>query len=504
MNLTRVSEPGGDRGGGLPLGSRVRWDTRARLWADGAVVLGGSPWGVVRLGERARPFARRLRGAGDQGLIIGDEVERATADRLVARGIAHPVVDADAAVRREVAVIVPAFERTALLDACLAALSATRGEAGPAGTPDVEVIVVDDGSADPTAIRDVTARYGARVIRHERNRGPAAARNTGVASTDAPLIAFLDSDCQAPPGWLEGLVPHFADPRVGAVAPRLRARHDDDSALTRYEDVRSSLDMGSRTELVAPGGRLGFVPSAALVVRRAALPDRPFDPALRVGEDVDLVWRLIDDGWLVRYEPDVEVRHETRTSYVDWARRKYDYGTSAVHLDRRHADRLAPARVTALNIAALALMASGRPVVAATTAGVALVRLARRLRTAGVDDPVTIIGMAATVVGTGLSADAAAVGHLARREWWPVGWTALAAIGRSRTARAVAAAMLVPVAMDYVRTRPRIDPVRYALLRLVEDAAYGSGVIAQAGRHRRVAALRPRVLYPRPGKPRSR
>ena len=64
--------------------------------------------------------------------------------------------------------------------------------------------------------------------------------------------------------------------------------------------------------------------------------------------------------------------------------------------------------------------------------------------------------------------------------------------------------MLVPVAVDYIRTRPRLDPVRYALLRLVEDAAYGSGVIAQVGRHRRVAALLPRVMVPLPGKTRRR
>ena len=52
--------------------------------------------------------------------------------------------------------------------------------------------------------------------------------------------------------------------------------------------------------------RVAYVPTAALLVRRAALGDG-FDESLRNGEDVDLVWRLIEAGWRVRYEPAVQV-----------------------------------------------------------------------------------------------------------------------------------------------------------------------------------------------------
>src|SRR5699024_75911 len=137
------------------------------------------------------------------------------------------------------------------------------------------VIVVDDGSADPAVVAAVAERHGARLLQHRYNCGPAAARNTGLdarglGEAERPVVAFLDSDCEVPPGWLAHLLRHFDDPRVGAVAPRVRPRHDHESVLTRYEDVRSALDMGTRPELVRPGARLGFVPSAALVVRRAA------------------------------------------------------------------------------------------------------------------------------------------------------------------------------------------------------------------------------------------
>ena len=78
-----------------------------------------------------------------------------------------------------------------------------------------------------------------------------------------------------------------------------------------------------------PGSRVSYVPTAALLVRRSALDSVAiddaaipapghlagpgplssrgvFDPALRYGEDVDLIWRLHDAGWRVRYEPSVQ------------------------------------------------------------------------------------------------------------------------------------------------------------------------------------------------------
>ena len=76
------------------------------------------------------------------------------------------------------------------------------------------------------------------------------------------------------------------------------------------------------------GRNVRYLPSAALIVRRAAEPW--FDPALRYGEDVDLIWRLEKAGWRFRYEPDVVVLHEER----DRIERRFWYGTSAAPLAR--------------------------------------------------------------------------------------------------------------------------------------------------------------------------
>jgi hypothetical protein len=165
--------------------------------------------------------------------------------------------------------------------------------------PDVPgALVVDDGSKRPIpgALRRPCG-------------GPAAARNTGVAHVSTPFVAFLDADTVAPPDWIERLGGHFDDPRVAAVAPRIRGR-------------RSLLDMGS-------GRNVPYVPAAALIVRRELAH---FDEALRYGEDVDLVRRLRAAGHRVVYEPDVVVEHDERAR----VRRRFLYGTSAAALSVRH------------------------------------------------------------------------------------------------------------------------------------------------------------------------
>jgi hypothetical protein len=107
--------------------------------------------------------------------------------------------------------------------------------------------------------------------------------------------------------------------------------------------------------------------------------------------------------------------------------------------------------------------------------------------------------VAPIVVGKGVLSETLAVGHLLRREWWPLGWLALAMAPRSRIARIAriaAASMLAPLAEEWLTRRPGIDPVRYTALHLIEDAAYGSGVITGAIRRRRPGVLLPRVRLP--------
>ncbi len=94
-----------------------------------------------------------------------------------------------------IAVIVPVYNAADSLPACIAALQAQTDD-------NVEVILVDDASPDGCpALCDAS---GFKTIHLPYNKGQAVARNAGVAATDAPIVAFLDSDAVPPPNWVTG------------------------------------------------------------------------------------------------------------------------------------------------------------------------------------------------------------------------------------------------------------------------------------------------------------
>ena len=271
------------------------------------MLVGGSPVRVLRL----TPSGARHVAGWWSGTPVPDHTRaRGLARRLLDTGIAHPVlssqVQAGAGGPGDVTVIIPVRDRQAELARCLAGLVQMP-----------RVIVVDDDSGDPAAVARVAADAGARVLHRAVNGGPAAARNTGLAAADTPLVAFLDSDCVPGPGWLDALLPHFADPAVGAVAPRIVPDEPGRTWLARYEGASSTLDMGARESIVRPGSRVPYVPGAALVVRRAAT-GTGFTETMRVGEDVDFVWRLAASGWRVRYEPAAIMPHQHRVRLRQW------------------------------------------------------------------------------------------------------------------------------------------------------------------------------------------
>jgi hypothetical protein len=209
----------------------MRPDASARLVRGGETVLaGGSPTRVLRL----TPAGARQVTAWFQGAPVADSVAaRKLARRLVDAGIAHPDPSpGDGPSARAVTVVIPVRDRYAELARCLRGL---RDAASCLGEETYQVVVVDDCSADADAIGKIAAEAGARVVRRPVNGGPGAARNTGLAAASTEFVAFLDSDCVPRPGWLDGLLPHFADPAVGAVAPRMTEAGSGITRLARDE-----------------------------------------------------------------------------------------------------------------------------------------------------------------------------------------------------------------------------------------------------------------------------
>ncbi len=451
-------------------------DPSVRSFDDGRVILGGSPLRLFRLTERAHGVLDRWR----SGETVGNgAAARLLARRFVSSGAFAPRPGAPTLTPDDVTVVIPVRDRPAQLARLLALLV------------DLRCIVVDDGSTAPAATRDVCARHGARLVALPVNRGPAVARNHGLAHVTTPIVAFVDSDCVPEPDWLDHLLPHFDDPLVAAAAPRIVSRPlDPSSPVARYEAVRSSLDRGAKEGPVRPGTEIPFVPSATLLVRTDMTSGGTdlFDPGLRGGEDVDLVWRLAGAGWDVRYVPASVVGHDGAVSAATFLRRRAFYGTSAGPLARRHGEAMAPLQTSVWSVAVWSLIWLRRPGLALTAQGASIVLLARRLRGL-VRDPVAV---AVTIAGGGTARSAVpALGSVARV------WSPLLVIGLTwrRTRKLSALALLLPALRDRADLPGTLDPARYLGLHLADDLAYGAGVWVGCLRARTIVPLVPKLAW---------
>jgi mycofactocin system glycosyltransferase len=441
----------------------------------GAVLLGGSPTRLFRISARGQRLLARWRSGGAVG---ESRAAQLLARRLVAAGVFVPQPAKAGFGRGDVTVVVPVRDRPAQLDRLLRSLG------------DLDCIVVDDASSDAGAIKEIAERHGARFIGLTTHCGPAGARNAGMTLVERAVVAFVDSDCVARAGWLETLLGHFDDPVVGAVAPRVvPADAGANSVVQRYEARRSSLDLGPNEGPVRPGSPIPYVPSAALLVRADVVTGTDlFDPALWGGEDVDLVWRLVDAGWDVRYVPSSIVEHDGTASLVSFLARRTFYGSTAGPLALRHPEAMAPIHVSAWSLGVWLLALARRPVLALATLAASVTILADRLRGL-VRDPVAV---ASRIAGGGTVRSALPALSGAARTWSPA---LLLGLLSRRTRRAAALTLVVPALRDWATDRGTLDPLRYVALHVADDAAYASGVWVGSARSRTLVPLLPRVSW---------
>ena len=195
-------------------------------------------------------------------------------------------------------VVIATHQRRGLLPRLMAALATQT-------CPDLEIVVVDDGSTDGTW--DELQRLAAasarpvRILRQERPGGPAAARNRGWREASGGIIAFTDDDCVPAPRWLEALV-----------APIVAGRADLAQGVTT--PPREQWDGSgpfARTMWVLEED--GFYATCNMAYARDVLREaggfderflRPF------GEDTDLAWRAIEAGRRTAFVEDAVVHHE--------------------------------------------------------------------------------------------------------------------------------------------------------------------------------------------------
>ena len=194
--------------------------------------------------------------------------------------------------------------------------------------PDLEILVVDDGSTDGT--RDVLSRYRDRVqVMYQDHSGCAAARNRGLEAAQGELIAFQDADDLWMPRKLERQEARFrARPELELCVGLVENFWEDEVAEER--DAFASHRFSERV----PGFLL-----AALLARRSVF-DRVggFDESLRRGSDTDWFLRARDAGAVEETLPHLLARrrlHAGNLSRGDLAGRETLLRSMKASLDRR-------------------------------------------------------------------------------------------------------------------------------------------------------------------------
>jgi glycosyltransferase involved in cell wall biosynthesis len=224
-----------------------------------------------------------------------------------------------------VSVVIPTYNRPEMTRRAVRSALAQRPH------PPAEVIVVDDCSTDGTG--DAAAEAGARVIRHEHNQGEGAARNTGIAAAEHQWIGLLDSDDEWRPNLLAALWPVRGEHVLVAGSamyrsePFARDRYLG-PVLARHQVLRSP------AALLYPSN---FVPNSGVLVRADVVRAvGGYDPALRMGADLDLWLRVLEHGTGIM-SPTVVVDYHLHEGQVTQDRAT----TADYHLDvlRSYADR---------------------------------------------------------------------------------------------------------------------------------------------------------------------
>ena len=223
-----------------------------------------------------------------------------------------------------VSVLIPTRDRVDLLRGCL------QGLRDRTAYPDLEIIIVDNDSADETThafFADLAGDPRVRVLPRPGAFNYSAINNAAVQAATGAVLAFLNNDIEVlGPEWLASMVAHAVRPEVGAVGARLlygnmRVQHGGcilgiQGSVAHAHVMLPGADPGyfARAKLTQA---VSAVTGACMVMRRSCFEEvGGFDEAnLPVAyNDIDLCLRLCEKGYRIIYDADAELLHHESMS----------------------------------------------------------------------------------------------------------------------------------------------------------------------------------------------
>ena len=207
-----------------------------------------------------------------------------------------------------ISVIVPVYNDKEHITRCLDSIYACDYQ------DEFEVIIVDDASSD--GLKDAIASFPCRFIRREKNSGPGAARNLGAGIAKGEILAFVDSDCIVPKGWMKIIDNIFTDGKTQAIAGKF-SMNLAPGFIARFRYYESSFYMLSDKTQVNTFTASSFACRKGLFLKAGGFGDR------YAAEEITLGYRLRKMGYDIFRVPEFVVAHHCLSTLTGYLKQQF-------------------------------------------------------------------------------------------------------------------------------------------------------------------------------------
>ncbi len=226
--------------------------------------------------------------------------------------------------------IIPVYNRPKEIDELLKSLTQQTY------SKEFEVVIVEDGSGQKSDI--IVAAYKDKLLikyLSKPNTGAGLSRNFGMKNADGNYYIILDSDVLLPPTYLEVVAKHLKERFTDAFG-------GPDAAHKSFSNLQKAINY-SMTSLLTTGGLRGskksnprFQPrSFNMGISKKAFKDTQGFTNRKIGEDIELSFRLWELGLETQLIPDAFVYHKRRTSITQFFRQTYKFGKERPKLNKQ-------------------------------------------------------------------------------------------------------------------------------------------------------------------------